>query len=156
MRLEMSELLVEYHWLWAKEFSPGTNPPGRAAYVKLHKEIQPGESISFTYHPQPPLPGGKNGRFMPEVSPAGFTVVLPPGPERGFTLGKRVRLLRDSQHDKSRVFQALQWSEQEVACARLRRMIRRQKLGFRERHHIAAAIHKRARTYIERSALNYR
>ena len=66
------ELLVEYHWLWAKEFNPGNNPPGRAAYVKLEKEIEPGASASFTYRPQPPLPDRNDGRFMPEVSPAGF------------------------------------------------------------------------------------
>ena len=71
------ELLVEYHWLWAKEFSPGKNPPGRAAYVKVEKEIQPGASASFTYRPQPPLPDRKDGRFIPEVSPAGFSVVEP-------------------------------------------------------------------------------
>ncbi len=70
------ELLVEYHWLWAKEFKPGKNSPGRAAYIKLNKEIQPGSSASFTYRPEPPLPNRKDGRFMPEVSPAGFTVVL--------------------------------------------------------------------------------
>ena len=72
------ELLVEYHWLWAKEFNPGSNSPGRAAYVKVDKEIQPGESVAFTYRPEPPLPDRKDGRFVPEVSPAGFTIVLPP------------------------------------------------------------------------------
>ena len=72
------ELLVEYHWLWAKEFRPGNNPPGRAAYVKLNKEIQPGQSVDFTYRPQPALPHRNDGRFVPEVSPAGFTVVLTP------------------------------------------------------------------------------
>jgi len=72
------ELLVEYHWLWAKEFRPGSNPPGKAAYVKLNKEIQPGESIDFTYRPQPALPHRNDGRFVPEVSPAGYTIVLTP------------------------------------------------------------------------------
>ena len=72
------EVLVEYHWLWAKEFKPGSRSPGRAAYVKLDKEIQPGESVSFTYRPQPPLPDRSDGRFMPEVSPAGFSVVMTP------------------------------------------------------------------------------
>jgi hypothetical protein len=72
------EVLVEYHWLWAKEFKPGSRSPGRAAYVKLDKEIQPGESVSFTYRPEPPLPDRSDGRFMPEVSPAGFSVVMTP------------------------------------------------------------------------------
>ncbi len=72
------ELLIEYHWLWGKEFRPGKNSPGRAAYVKVDKEIQPGSSVPFTYRPEPPLPDRKDGRFMPEVSPAGFTIVLTP------------------------------------------------------------------------------
>ncbi len=72
------ELLVEYHWLWAKEFHPGKNSPGRSAYINVNKEIQPGSSVSFTYRPEPPLPDRKDGRFMPEVSPAGYTVVLTP------------------------------------------------------------------------------
>src|SRR5262249_10880867 len=71
------ELLVEYHWLWANEFHPGQRSPGRAAYVKLNKEIQPGETVDFTYQPEPSLPNRYDGRFMPEVSPAGFSVVLP-------------------------------------------------------------------------------
>ena len=71
------ELLVEYHWLWAKEFHPGQNSPGRAAYVKLNKEIQPGETVDFTYRPEPSLPNRHDGRFMPEVSPASFSIVLP-------------------------------------------------------------------------------
>src|SRR5918996_4279567 len=72
------EVLVEYHWLWAKEFNPSDNPEGRTAYIKLEKEIPPGASEFFTYRPQPPLPDRNDGRFMPEVSPAGFTVVVPP------------------------------------------------------------------------------
>ena len=68
------ELLVEYHWLWAKEFKPGNNPPGRAAYVSLDKEIQPGAAAPFNYRPEPPLPDRTGGRFVPEVSLAGFTV----------------------------------------------------------------------------------
>ena len=71
------ELLVEYHWLWAKEFRPGQHSPGRAAYVQLNKEIQPGESVDFTYRPQPSLPNRHDGSFMPEVSPAGFSTVVP-------------------------------------------------------------------------------
>ncbi len=72
------ELLVEYHWLWAKEFKPGVHSPGRAAYIKLNREIEPRSSVSFTYRPQPPLPAQKDGRFIPEVSPAGFTLVMTP------------------------------------------------------------------------------
>jgi len=71
------ELLVEYHWQWAKEFHPGQSSPGRAAYVKVNKEIQPDESVDFTYRPEPSLPNRHDGRFVPEVSPAGFLIVQP-------------------------------------------------------------------------------
>ena len=71
------EVLVQYHWLWANEFKPGDNPPGSAAYVKVAKEIQPGESASFTYSP-PSLPDRKDGSFLTEVSPAAFAVVASP------------------------------------------------------------------------------
>jgi len=33
------ELLVEYHWLWAKEFHPGQHSPGRAAYVSSTRKF---------------------------------------------------------------------------------------------------------------------
>jgi hypothetical protein len=71
------EVLIEYHWLWANERNPGESSPGRAAYLKLDKEIRPGESVAFTYRPQPALVDRSDGRFMPEVSPAGFEIVAP-------------------------------------------------------------------------------
>lgn len=71
------EVLIEYHWLWADEFNPGDNPPGKAAYVKVAKEIQPGRSASFTYTP-PSLPDRRDGSFLTEVSPAAFAVVVSP------------------------------------------------------------------------------
>ncbi|HEY7316349.1 MAG TPA: hypothetical protein VIE89_02170 [Candidatus Binatia bacterium] len=74
--IENPELLVQYHWLWAKEFKPGNNPPGRAAYITLDKEIQPGATASFNYRPEPPLPDRTGGRFVPDVSLAGFTSVM--------------------------------------------------------------------------------
>ncbi|HZD39575.1 MAG TPA: hypothetical protein VE131_02560 [Terriglobales bacterium] len=68
-------LLVQYHWLWRNEYHPGKNPPGRAAYVDLNKELSPGESVSFTYEPEPPLTNRTDGHFMPEVSIAAFSTV---------------------------------------------------------------------------------
>lgn len=71
------EILVQYHWLWANEFKPGDQPPGRAAFIKLDKALEPGQSMEFRYEPTPPLTARKDGRFAPEVSIAGFTVVVP-------------------------------------------------------------------------------
>ena len=71
------EVAVQYHWLWADEFNPGANPPGRTVYIKLD-EVLPGTSESFVYAPKPPLRASKAGHFMHEVSVAGFTVVALP------------------------------------------------------------------------------
>src|SRR5688572_22500784 len=40
------EMLFQYHWLWKNETHPGENPPGRAVYITLDKELRPGESMS--------------------------------------------------------------------------------------------------------------
>jgi hypothetical protein len=72
------EVLIEYHWLWANEFKPGPESPGHSAIVKLDKELAPGESTTFRYVPNPPLPNRQDGRFEPEVVVAGFTTVVPP------------------------------------------------------------------------------
>lgn len=71
------ELLVQYHWLWKNEFKPGEDSPGRAVTVKVNKELRPGQSLPFTYTPQPPLPSRSDGRFEPEVIVSGFTEVIP-------------------------------------------------------------------------------
>lgn len=71
------ELLFQYHWLWKNEFKPGDDPPGRAFYIVLDREIRPGESVSFKFVPEPPLPSRSDGEFMTEVSLAGFSEVIP-------------------------------------------------------------------------------
>jgi hypothetical protein len=72
------EVLIQYHWLWANEFKPGLESPGRVASLKLDKDLLPGESTTFRYVPNPPLPNRQDGRFDPEVVVAGFTIVIPP------------------------------------------------------------------------------
>jgi hypothetical protein len=72
------EVLIQYHWLWANEFKPGLDSPGRVASLKLDKDLLPGESTTFRYVPNPPLPNRQDGRFDPEVVVAGFTIVIPP------------------------------------------------------------------------------
>ena len=71
------ELLIEYHWLWANEFKPGMDSPGRVANVRIDRALSPGESTTFRYVPNPPLPNRQDGRFNPEVAVAGFTRVIP-------------------------------------------------------------------------------
>jgi hypothetical protein len=73
------EILIQYHWLWENERNPGTNSPGRAAVIKLDQTLKPGESIPFSYSPSPELPSRSDGRFMPEVDIAGFSVIIPAG-----------------------------------------------------------------------------
>jgi hypothetical protein len=68
------ELLIQYHWLWANEFKPGPESPGRAVVVKLDKELKPGQSAPFNYTPDPPLPRRSDGQYDPEVVVAAFTV----------------------------------------------------------------------------------
>ena len=77
-RMRDVTVLVQYHWLWNDEFNPGDNPPGKAIYVMLDREIPPKETVSFTYNPENPLRFNKDGYFMNEVSIAGFTVVVMP------------------------------------------------------------------------------
>ena len=72
------EVLIQYHWLWANEFKPGLESPGRVASLKLNKDLLPGESTPFRYVPDPPLVNRQDGRFDPEVVIAGFTIVIPP------------------------------------------------------------------------------
>ena len=71
------ELLLQYHWLWTNEMHPGANSPGRSVYLSLDKEIRPGERATFTYRPDPPLPVRPDGRYVSEVSLAGFSQVIP-------------------------------------------------------------------------------
>jgi hypothetical protein len=72
------ELLVQYHWLWANEFKPGDDPPGKAAFVKLDQELGPGESAAFKIPVDPPAAARGDGRYMTEVTLAGFTEIIPP------------------------------------------------------------------------------
>ena len=71
------ELLLQYHWLWTNETKPGAISPGRSVYVPVNQEIRPGERATFSYTPDPPLPLRADGRYMPEISLAGFSQVIP-------------------------------------------------------------------------------
>ena len=71
------QLLIQYHWLWNNEMHPGGNPPGAATYVTLDRMLRPGESAPFTANLDPSLQPRTDGRYMPEVSLAGFSQIIP-------------------------------------------------------------------------------
>jgi hypothetical protein len=67
------KLLVRYDWLWANEFSPGQDSPGRAIVHTLEEDIPPGGQVPFTYHPESPLPQRSDGHFQTSVVVLGYT-----------------------------------------------------------------------------------
>jgi hypothetical protein len=67
------KLLVRYDWLWANEFSPGQDSPGRAIVHTLEEDIPPGGQVPFTYHPESPLPQRSDGYFQTSVVVLGYT-----------------------------------------------------------------------------------
>lgn len=71
------DLMVQYHWLWENERNPGRESPGRSIMVKVDGPLQPGASVPFEYSPSFSPPARNDGRFMPEVTIAGFTTVVP-------------------------------------------------------------------------------
>ena len=72
------ELSLKYHWRWKNEMKPGADPFGRSVLMKLGRDLRPGESTSFSFNPDPPLPSRPEGYYVAEVAPAGFAVVIPP------------------------------------------------------------------------------
>jgi hypothetical protein len=67
------KLLVRYDWLWANEFSPGQDSPGRAIVHIIEEDIPPGGQMPFTYHPESPLRQRSDGRFQTSVVVLGYT-----------------------------------------------------------------------------------
>jgi hypothetical protein len=63
---------IRYSWLWADEYHPGKDDPGRTVYYTAAKEIPPGGSARFEYKPSPPLPVRRDGSFLVDVKIAGF------------------------------------------------------------------------------------
>jgi hypothetical protein len=72
------ELLVQYHWLWNNEFKPGDEPPGKAIFVTLDKELAPGASANFSLPVEVSSGQRADGYYATEVTLAGFTEVIPP------------------------------------------------------------------------------
>ncbi len=68
-------LLVNHSFLWKNERNPGRNNPSRTEYYRVGKPIPPGASMSFEYHPDPPLPKRSDGAFMTTVEVVSFTEI---------------------------------------------------------------------------------
>jgi len=79
-------LLVRYAWLWNNERHPGKDTVSRVAYVTVPGELRPGESKTFTYQPDRPLPVRRDGRFAPQVDVAEVVALVPAGSR---TAGRR-------------------------------------------------------------------
>ncbi len=72
--VEDVKLLISHEWLWANEFSPGTDNPSRADFITLDHEIPAGGSVPFTYTPALPLPERNDGHFIAYAKVTGLTV----------------------------------------------------------------------------------
>ncbi|TMA80133.1 MAG: hypothetical protein E6J72_09315 [Deltaproteobacteria bacterium] len=68
-------LLFHHTWLWADEFHPGEDSPGRADYYTVRNELPPGGTVEFSYRPEPPLPDRGDGRFETTVDVVGWMEV---------------------------------------------------------------------------------
>jgi hypothetical protein len=69
-------LLVDIAFLWANEFSPGDDSPGRAVVLTVPGPIAPNARLAFELTPNPPLPERTDGRYAdPKVHVMGYTHV---------------------------------------------------------------------------------
>ncbi len=68
-------LIVHHNWLWKNEKKPGDDSPGRVDYYTVRSAIPPGQSVEFTYRPEPPLPERDDGHFETTVEAVGWTEV---------------------------------------------------------------------------------
>ena len=72
------QLYIRDIWLWDNEFHPGNNDPSTSVVYTVPQEIPPGGRGSFTFSPSSALPKASGGRFVTQVSPAGYTEVIAP------------------------------------------------------------------------------
>lgn len=67
------EVLVEYAWLWARDFAPGDDDPGWSTTYTLPVELQPGASVPVNIAPMRALPRRDDGRFLISAKVVGYT-----------------------------------------------------------------------------------
>ena len=66
-------LLIDMPFLWADEFKPGDDSPGRSAIMTVAGPIAPHGSLAFEFTPSPPLPARTDGRYAdPQVRVLGY------------------------------------------------------------------------------------
>ena len=68
-------LLFHHNWLWKNEMRPGDESPGRVDYYTVRSELPPGETVEFSYRPEPPLPDRDDGHFETTVDVVGWTEI---------------------------------------------------------------------------------
>ncbi len=67
------EVLVEYAWIWAKEFNAPDETPGWSTTYTLPVELTPGESVPMNLAPLHPLPDRDDGHFLISAKVVGYT-----------------------------------------------------------------------------------
>jgi hypothetical protein len=65
-------ILIRHSWLWADEFEPGADSPGRSEVVTIPAEIPPGESLEFSHEFPTTEASGRRGRFQTSAEVVGF------------------------------------------------------------------------------------
>lgn len=78
------EVLVEYAWIWAKDFNLPEETPGWSTTYTLPVELTPGESVPMNLPPLRPLPDRDDGHFLISAKVVGYTRyrwVTPDDPE---------------------------------------------------------------------------
>jgi hypothetical protein len=69
-------LLIDLPFLWANEFRPGEDNPGRATVMTVAGPLEPGGRLDFEFTPNPPLPVRADGRYTdPRVRVMGYLFV---------------------------------------------------------------------------------
>ncbi len=68
-------LLIRHAWVWENERHPGEDSPGRAEYYIVRNVILPGQRLSITHTPSPPLPKRRDGHFETSLEVVGFEEV---------------------------------------------------------------------------------
>jgi hypothetical protein len=66
-------ILIDMAFLWANEFKPGDDSPGRSAVMTVAGPIAPHGRLQFEFTPNPPLPARTDGRYAePQVRVLGY------------------------------------------------------------------------------------
>jgi hypothetical protein len=67
------EVLVEYAWIWARDFANPDDNPGWSMTYTLPVELAPGASVPMSLTPTRPLPDRDDGHFLISAKVVGYT-----------------------------------------------------------------------------------